>query len=146
MPRRQALVAEDPAELVYALEAAHQQPLQVQLERDPKVQVAVERVVVGHERTRVAASGNLLQHRRLDLEVSALVVEAPDRFDDACPRPEDVAHARVRDQVHVSLPVADLDVFQSVPLVGQRSQRLREQHELTHLDGRLAPSRREHRT
>ena len=47
---RQALVAEDPADLEDLLEAAHHQPLQVQLGRDAQVEVGVEGVVVGDER------------------------------------------------------------------------------------------------
>ena len=43
------LVAEDAPDLVHLLEAADEQALEVQLERDAQEQVAVERVVVGRE-------------------------------------------------------------------------------------------------
>ena len=46
-----ALVAEDPADLVDALEAADDQALQVQLGRDAEVEVLVELVVVRDERS-----------------------------------------------------------------------------------------------
>jgi hypothetical protein len=49
-----ALVAEVAAELVDPLQAAHQQPLEVQLERDAQVQVLVKLVVVGDERAAAA--------------------------------------------------------------------------------------------
>ncbi len=65
---RDALVAEVLAELVDALEAADDQPLEVELGRDPQVEVAVERVVVGGERPRQRAAVERLEHRRLDLE------------------------------------------------------------------------------
>ncbi len=45
-----ALVAEDPTDLVHPLHAADDQPLEVQLERDAQVELHVERVVVGGER------------------------------------------------------------------------------------------------
>ena len=48
------LVAEVAADLEDALEAADHQPLQVQLGRDAQVEVEVERVVVGDERSRGA--------------------------------------------------------------------------------------------
>ena len=48
--RVDALVAEVLAELVHALEAADDQPLEVELGRDPQVELAVQRVVVGRER------------------------------------------------------------------------------------------------
>ena len=44
---RDALVAEDAADLVDPLHAADDQPLEVQLQRDPQVQLQVERVVMG---------------------------------------------------------------------------------------------------
>src|SRR5215207_4324416 len=47
-----ALVAEVLAELVDLLQAAHDQPLQVELGGDPQVELAVEGVVLGHERAR----------------------------------------------------------------------------------------------
>ena len=65
---RDALVAEDPADLEHPLDAADDQPLEVQLERDAQVQVDVERVVVGDERPGVGAAGLDVEHRRLDLD------------------------------------------------------------------------------
>ena len=79
---RDALVAEDPADLVDAVEAAHDQPLEVELRRDAQVEVHVERVVVGHERPRRRAAGDRLHHRRLDLEEAARVEERADRLDE----------------------------------------------------------------
>ena len=78
---RDALVAEVLAELVDLLEAADDQPLQVELGRDPQVERAVERVVVGGERPRERAAVERLQHRRLDLQEAALVEEAAHRRD-----------------------------------------------------------------
>ena len=59
-----ALVAEHPADLEDPLEAADDEPLQVQLERDAQVGVDVERVVVGDERAWPwRRPGCVLQHR-----------------------------------------------------------------------------------
>ena len=74
-----ALVAEVPPDLVDALESAHEQALQVQLERDPQVQVHVEVSVVRDERPGHRAARDRLQDRRLDLDVPALVQVGPDR-------------------------------------------------------------------
>ena len=71
---RHALVAEVLAELVDALEAADDEPLEVQLGGDPQVEVAVELVVVRDERPRQRAAVERLEHRRLDLD-EALAVE-----------------------------------------------------------------------
>ena len=73
---RDALVAEVLAELVDAVDAADDQALQVELGRDPQVEVAVERVVVGRERPRQGAAVERLQDRRLDLDEAVLVEPA----------------------------------------------------------------------
>src|SRR5438093_10672894 len=98
------------------------------------------------KRTRVAAARYLLEDRTLHVDETPLVQQAADRGDDPGPRPKDVAHLRVRDQVHVSLPVADLDVLQAVPLLRHRPQRLGQQLEGMNLDGDLASLRPKNRS
>jgi hypothetical protein len=51
-----ALVAEVAADLVDRVEAADDEPLEVELEADAEVEVVVEGVVVGHEGSRVGAA------------------------------------------------------------------------------------------
>ena len=72
VPRRQALVAEHAGDLEHPVEAADDQPLQVELGRDAQVEVHVERVVVRDERPGGGAAGDRVQHRRLDLDVAAV--------------------------------------------------------------------------
>jgi len=115
------------------------------LERDPEKEVPVERVVMRHERPRVAAARNLLQHRGIDVEEVALVEQPAHGRDDPGPRPENLTHGRVGDQVDVALPVADLHVLQSVPFLGQRPQRLRQQLEGLDLECDLSTARLEDR-
>ncbi len=76
---RDALVAEVLADLVHLLEPADDQPLQVQLGRDPQVEVGVELVRVRDERPRERAAVAGLEHRRLHLDEPALVEPAPGR-------------------------------------------------------------------
>ena len=82
MPRRDAFVAEVAVDLEHPLEAADDQPLQVQLGRDAQVQLHVERVVVRDERPRRGAAGDRLHHRRLDFEEAARDEELADRLHD----------------------------------------------------------------
>ena len=127
MLERDALVAEVLAELVDALDAADDAALQVELGRDPQVEVAVERVVVGRERPRQRAAVERLQDRRLDLEEAARVEPLADRGDDLRALAEQLAGLRVGDQVELAMAVAQLDVLEPVELVGRRAQALREQ-------------------
>ena len=81
---RDALVAEVLAELVDAIDPADDEPLQVELGRDPQVEVAVEGVVVGGERARQGAAVERLQDRRLDLDEAVVVEPAADLGDRPC--------------------------------------------------------------
>ena len=125
--RRDPLVPEVAVDLEDLLDAADRQPLQVQLRRDAQVQLHVERVVMRDERPRQRAAGDRLHHRRLDLEIAARRQELADRRDDPAARLEHAPRVGVDDQIEVALAVADLDVGQAVPLLGQRQQALREE-------------------
>ena len=74
---REALVAEVLTQLVHTLEAAHDKPLQVELGRDPQIEVPVQRVVVRYEGPRQRASVLGLQGGRLDLNETLSVEKAP---------------------------------------------------------------------
>ena len=80
VPRRDAFVAEVAVDLEHLLEAADDQPLQVQLGRDAQVQLHVERVVMRDERPRRGAARDRMHHRRLDFEVAARDEELADRL------------------------------------------------------------------
>ena len=79
----QSLVPEVLAQLVDLLQTADDQPLEVELCRDPQVVVGVESVVVSDERLREAAAVARLQDGRLDLEEALVVEVAPDGAHDA---------------------------------------------------------------
>jgi len=141
--RVDALVAEHAADLEDPLEAADDQTLEMQLERDPQVVVDVERVVVSDERPRRRAARDLVEDGRLDLDVPAGGERRPDRRDRPVADVEDVPRLRVHDQVEVALAHPRVRIREPAPLVRQRAQRLRE--ELTALDvDRLLARPRDH--
>ncbi len=135
---REALVAEVLAQLVDPLQPAHQQPLEVQLGRDPQIQVAVERVVVGGERPCQGAAVERLQDRRLDLHEAVLVQVGAHRRDDAGTVDEQPSGRLVRDQVELAPAQPRLHVAEPVVLLGRRAQGLGEHHEGVHPQGQLA--------
>ena len=69
--RRDAFIAEVAIDLVDAIEAAYDQPFQIQFRRNPEEEVHVERIVMGYKWTRRRAAGNRVHHRRLDFDVTA---------------------------------------------------------------------------
>ena len=140
-----ALVAEVAADLVDAVDAADDAALEVELDGDAQVEVALELVVVGDEGPRHGAAVERLQDGRLDLDEAALVEEAADGGDDAGALDEDLARIVVDDGVEVAPAVARLDVGQAVELLGQRAQRLGEELPGGRPQRQLAAPRLEHR-
>ena len=133
-----ALVAEVLAELVDAVESADDQFLEVKFRGDAQVEVDVERVVVGDERTRRCAAGDGLEDRGLDLDVAPFVEELAHRGHDPGAADEGLLHLRVDDQVQIPLAVAHLRVGEGIERLavlllddGQRADRLRQHGELT---------------
>ncbi len=135
---RKALVAEVAVDLVDPVHAADQEALQVELGGDAQVEIEVESVVVGDERTRHGAAGNHLHHRRLDLEEAATVEEGAHAAHDACPDLEHPPRLGIRHQIEIALAVAALGIGEAVPLFGQRPQGLGEQRQALRRDRELA--------
>jgi len=132
------LVAEDAAQLVDLFVAAHQQFFERELERNPQLEIVPQRVVVRLEGARLGPAGGLQNDRRFDFQKTAIFQEVPDVADYPRPLAKYVAYLGVDDQVEVALAVADLFVFDTVPLVGQRPERLGQRLPVFHLDRQLA--------
>ncbi len=133
-----ALVAEVLAELVDLLQPAHDAALEVELGRDPQVEVAVEGVVVGHERPRGGAAVDRLQGRGLDLHEAAVVEEAPHRRDRARAGDEAGAGVGIGHQLEVALAEPGLGVLQTGVLVRRGPQRLGQQRRRVDRHAQLA--------
>ena len=130
-----ALVAEGLAELVHAVEAADDEPLEVELGGDAERDVEVEGVHVRGEGAGRGAAVHDLQHGRLDLDVRPVVERAAQAAHDGRALAGDAARVGVDDEVDVALADPGLRVGEAGVLVGQRAQRL----------ARQLPRRREHR-
>src|SRR4051812_15177967 len=135
---RQALVAEVLADLIHALEAAHDAALEIQLGRDPEIHVLVERLEVRHERAGQRAAVERLEHGGLDLDEAAGVEVAADRRDDPRAREEHLARLLVCHQVELAPAQPGLDVGEAVELLRRRPQRLGQHGEVLDAQGQLA--------
>ena len=125
MTRAHPFVSVAAADLVHALEPTHDEALEVELGRDSHVEAHVERVVVGDEGARGGSSDEGVHRRRLDLEKIARVEDLAGCAHDVASRAKDIDDRRIGDEVDITLAVPELDVGQSVPLLGQGPQRLR---------------------
>jgi hypothetical protein len=140
VPRRHALVAEIPVDLIDALEAADDEALEVKLGRDTQIHIEVERVVMRHERARGRAARDRMHHRRLDFHETPRLGLEPlaHEADHARTKLEHAPRFRRHDEIDVALAIALLDVGEAVPLVGQRTQRFRDEAHRVGLDRKLA--------
>ena len=139
-----ALVAENAADLVHALQTADDQALEVQLGGDAHIHINVERIVMRDERPRVRAARDGAEHGRLDLhEAEAVEVAAQERHKFRADLKVALALG-IDDEVHVALTVAQLLILQTVEFFGQRPQGLREQRDLLGAHAHLAALGAEH--
>ena len=115
--RVHAFVAEDAADLIDLLQAADDQALQVQLQRDAQLEILVQGVKMGQEGTRRSTAGVLNQHGGLDLEETLGVEITANAGDDAGSSDEGLAHLGVHDQVGVALAIAQVCVGHAVILL-----------------------------
>src|SRR3546814_21069378 len=65
---RESVITDVAVGLVNLLETANDQSLEEQCRRNAQIQIAIERVVMRHERPRRRAASDRLQHRRLDFD------------------------------------------------------------------------------
>jgi hypothetical protein len=119
-----ALVAEDAADLEDPVDAADDEPLEVELERDAQRHVEVERVEVGRERPGRRAAVHRLQDRRLDLDEAVAVQHVAHGPHDGGAVVHHPAAVGVDDEVDVALPDPQLGVGEAVVLVRQRRSAL----------------------
>jgi hypothetical protein len=108
------LVAEVLPDFVDAFEAADDEPLEVELGCNAQVEVRVQGVEVGDERSGVGAAVDGLEDWGLHLQPTALVEEFADGGDDAGASAEELPYLGVDDQVQVPPAVALLLVGEGI--------------------------------
>jgi hypothetical protein len=141
--RRESFVAEVSIDLVHPLEPADHQTLEVELGRNAQVHVDVECIVMGDEGPCRRAARDRLHHGRFDFH-EALRIEHVAQVAHELRTPAEHRPTRlVHDEIDVALPIARLGVGESMPLVGQRPQRLDEQTQRLHPHRELARARTE---
>src|SRR5262245_12531599 len=86
------------------------------------------------------AARNGMENRSFHLQISALIQESAQLANDDAALYKHVADFSIDDEIDISLPVPDLNVFQAVPLLRQRKKALGEKHEFSCEYGQLSCS------
>ena len=133
-----SLIAEVAIDLVHALKPADHEALEVQLRCDAQEQIEIQRVVMRGERAGGGAAGDVMHHRCFHFQKTPCIQPTAQRRDDARALEKHFARLGIHDQINVTLTVALLDIAQTMPLVGQRTQRLREQAQFIDFDRQFA--------
>ena len=109
-----SFVAEVLAHFVYTFETAHDETFQVELGGDAQVEVNVQRIVVCDERTGAGSARDGLQDGSLHFRISGLVKDGAQGPDHDGAFLERLLHARIDNQVNVTLAVAEFGIFERV--------------------------------
>ena len=133
-----ALVTEVAPHLVDLFEAAHEQPLEVELRGDAHIKRHVQGIVVRDEGLGRGAAGDGLHHGGFHFHEAGRIQKCAQLAHDLGARLEDLDGLGRDDQVHVALAVARLHVFEAMVLLGKRPHGLGQQLDRGGLQGQLA--------
>src|SRR5699024_3385459 len=103
-------------------------------QRDAQVHVDVQGVVMGDKWTSSSTACNVVQNRGLYFQITLVVQECAQLFDNHRAFYKDIADIWVHDEVDVSLTVSQVGVGQTVEFFRQRQQRLGQQDSLGSAD------------
>ncbi len=123
----EALVAEHTGEFEHPLDAADQEPLEVELGRDAQKELHVQRLVVGGEGLGVGAAVQRMQDRGLDFDETAGQQFPPNCLGQSASPQEPGADLFVGEEVHIPQSSPQLGIFQPFSLLGRVVERLGEQ-------------------
>src|SRR5688572_6980463 len=95
------------------------------------------------KRARHCAAGNRLHDGRFDLQIPSRLQKLTYRGEHLAPHLEYFARLGIDDEIEIALPIADLDIGQPMPLLGERQMTLREKFDARRPDRELVGPRAE---
>src|SRR5207302_9602945 len=114
---------------------------QVKLGRDPKIEVDVQRFVVGDEGLGQRAAGPRLKDWRLQLHETAIRQDLAEGAEQARPNLDQPPALQVRSELQVPLPESELGVTEPVPFLRQWPEGLGQERQSLDPHRELAPFR-----
>ena len=134
----QTLVTEHTSDLIDALHSADDQSLQIQFQRNTKLQILIERIKMCLERSCSGSARICHEHRSLHFHKSLSVQIFPDRTQDFGTLDKCIFYVRIHDQIHISLTVTQIGIRQPMELLREDLQTLRKQRDLCRMDRHLS--------
>ena len=138
MPCIDAFVAEAAVHFIDPFQAADEEAFEVEFRCDTQVDVHIEGVVMGLERTGCSAAGDGMEHRRFDFQEVAVIEVFADALDDLRPFDECVFDFRIDDEVEVALARPRFLIGQAMEFFRQRTERFGQEGPFFDADRRFA--------
>ena len=130
-----ALVAENTADFVHALNSADNKPLKVQLRRNAHIHVYVKGIMMCNKRTCIRTTCDGAKNRCLDLHKAQAVKVSAQIRDEFTAYLKITSALGVHYQIDIAHTIAQLFVGHAVELFGQRTQALGKQHDRLDMHG-----------
>ena len=111
MAPRDSLVAEYSSDLIHSVKSADDQPLQIQLQRDPQVHIQIQRIVMGQKRTCCRAAHYRLQGRGFHINKSPLIQIIADFPNDPAAIDKSIPNIGIDDQINITLTIPQLGIL-----------------------------------
>ena len=128
MPGIKTLIAEFSPNLIHTLHSAHNQSLQIKLQRNTKLQILTQRVKMRLKRPRSCASCIGHQHRRFHLHKSLSIQITADRTDYLRTLDKCILNLWIHNQIHIPLPITHIRISKSMMLLWKNLQAFGEQN------------------
>ena len=100
----------------HAVNASHQEPFQIQFQRNAQIEIAPKRIVMSDERLSRRPPGNRLHHRCLNLHKSARHQKIPYFSHNLTAFEEHILHCVVGHQIQITLTISDFRIRQAMQI------------------------------
>ena len=112
-------ITEYTTDLINPLESAYDQSLQIKLQRNTKLYIFIQRIVMCLKRSCCCTTCVGNQHRCFHFHEISACEEITDLLDDLGALDENFLAVLIHDQIHISLTIAGIRICQSVELLRQ---------------------------
>jgi hypothetical protein len=128
-----ALIAKGAPNLIDPVKAADHQPLEMEFQGNPQIEILVKGMVMSDKGARQRSAGMRLKDRSLYLHKPSVIKKISYGSDGLAAQSKNASTLFVGNQVEISLAIAFFYISQPVPFLGQRAKGFTEHGEIGYL-------------
>jgi hypothetical protein len=133
-----ALIAKGAPNLIDPVKAADHQPLEMEFQGNPQIEILVKGMVMSDKGARQRSAGMRLKDRSLYLHKPSVIKKIPYGSDGLAAQSKNASALFVGDEVKISLAIAFFHVSQPVPLLWQRTKGFAEHNKIGYLQSEFS--------